>query len=152
VNFATAFLIKLRGTIHGGWETFPGLLLKQLWPINKNNLPPLRMVPFYALVVLAAMRVSRDSRCLRASLARPLVLCGQQSLEIFCLGIILSALGHFILTEYGAGVPMQLAVNIAGIAVMFLTAWMIAWYKTVDRMPVLRPAAAAGRPSDGVAE
>jgi len=152
VIFVAAFLIKLSWTIHGVWESFPGLLLKQLWPINKNNLSPLRLVPFYALVVLVAMRVPRDARFLASTAARPLVRCGQQSLEIFCLGIILSALGHFVLTEYGAGVPMQLAVNIAGIAVMFLTAWMIAWYKTVDRMPVLRPAAAAGRPSDGVAE
>jgi len=152
VIFVAAFLIKLSWTIHGVWETFPGLLLKQLWPINKNNLSPLRLVPFYALVVLVAMRVPRDARFLASTAARPLVRCGQQSLEIFCLGIILSALGHFILTEYGAGVPMQLAVNIAGIAVMFLTAWMIAWYKTVDRMPVLRPAAASGRPSDGIAE
>jgi hypothetical protein len=152
VIFAAAFLIKLSWTIHGVWEAFPGLLLKQLWPINKNNLSPLRLVPFYALVVLVAMRVPRDARFLASTAARPLVRCGQQSLEIFCLGIILSALGHFILTEYGAGVPMQLAVNIAGIAVMFLTAWMIAWYKTVDRMPVLRPAAVSGRPSDGIAE
>jgi hypothetical protein len=152
VIFAAAFLIKLSWTIHGVWEAFPGLLLKQLWPINKNNLSPLRLVPFYALVVLVAMRVPRDARFLASTVARPLVRCGQQSLEIFCLGIILSALGHFILTEYGAGVPMQLAVNIAGIAVMFLTAWMIAWYKTVDRMPVLRPAAVSGRPSDGIAE
>ena len=152
VIFVAAFLIKLSWTIHGVWESFPGLLLKQLWPINKNNLSPLRLVPFYALVVLVAMRVPRDARFLASTAARPLVRCGQQSLENFCLGIILSALGHFVLTEYGAGVPMQLAVNIAGIAVMFLTAWMIAWYKTVDRMPVLRPAAASGRPSDGVAE
>jgi len=152
VIFVAAFLIKLSWTIHGVWESFPGLLLKQLWPINKNNLSPLRLVPFYALVVLVAMRVPRDARFLASTAARPLVRCGQQSLEIFCLGIILSALGHFVLTEYGAGVPMQLAVNIAGVAVMFLTAWMIAWYKTVDRMPVLRPAAAAGRPSDGIAE
>jgi hypothetical protein len=152
VIFIAAFLIKLSWTIHGVWEPFPGLFLKQLWPINKNNLSPLRLVPFYALVVLVAMLVPRDARFLQTAAARPLVLCGQQSLEIFCLGIILSALAHFILTEYGASVPMQLAVNAAGIAVMFLTAQVIAWYKTVDRMPVLGPAVASRQSSDGVAE
>jgi hypothetical protein len=152
VVFIAAFLIKLSWTIHGVWEPFPGLLLKQLWPINKNNLSPLRLVPFYALVILVVMLVPRDARFLQAAAARPLVLCGQQSLEIFCLGIILSALAHFILTEYGASVPMQLAVNAAGIAVMFLTAQVIAWYKTVDRMPVLGPAVASRQSSDGVAE
>jgi len=152
VIFIAAFLIKLSWTIHGVWEPFPGLLLKQLWPINKNNLSPLRLVPFYALVVLVAVLVRRDARFLQAAAARPLVLCGQQSLEIFCLGIILSALAHFILTEYGASVPMQLAVNAAGIAAMFLTAQVIAWYKTVDRMPVLGPAVASRQSSDGVAE
>jgi hypothetical protein len=152
VIFAAAFLIKLSWTIHGVWDAFPGLFLKQLWPINKNNLSPLRLVPFYALVVLVALRVPRDARFLASAAARPFVLSGQQSLEIFCLGIILSALAHFVLTEYGAGVAMQLAVNMAGIAIMFLTAWMIAWYKAVDRMPVLGSSPAASRPGDGIAK
>jgi hypothetical protein len=145
-------IVKLSWTIHGVWDAFPGLFLKQLWPINKNNLSPLRLVPFYALVVLVALRVPRDARFLASAAARPFVLSGQQSLEIFCLGIILSALAHFVLTEYGAGVAMQLAVNMAGIAIMFLTAWMIAWYKAVDRMPVLGSSPAAGRPGDGIAK
>lgn len=152
VVLLAAFLIKLSWTIHGLWEPFPGLLLKQLWPINKNNLSPLRLVPFYALVVLVAMGVPREARFLRRTAARPLVLCGQQSLEIFCLSIILSALAHFILTEYSGAVPLQLAVNAAGIAIMFLTAWMIAWYKNVDRTPVLRATPTAGRSTEGVAE
>jgi len=152
VIFAAAFLIKLSWTIHGVWDAFPGLFLKQLWPINKNNLSPLRLVPFYALVVLVALRVPREARFLRTAAARPLLLCGQQSLEIFCLGIVLSALAHFILTEYGDGVGMQLAANAVGIAVMFLTAAMIAWYKMVDRTPMIRAAPASGRASDGIAE
>jgi hypothetical protein len=152
VIFGAAFLIKLSWTIHGVWDPFPGLFLKQLWPVNKNNLSPLRLVPFYALVVLVAVRVRPEARFLRSAASRPFVLCGQQSLEIFCLGIVLSALAHFILTEYGAGVGLQLAANAVGIAVMFLTAEMLAWYKMVDRMPALRTASASTRPSDGVAK
>src|SRR5205823_7070558 len=69
------------------------------------------------LVVLVALRVPREAQFLQSTAARPFVLCGQQSLEIFCLGIILSVLVHFILTEYGGGVWMQLAANAAGITV-----------------------------------
>src|SRR5207253_2052195 len=92
------------------------------------------------LFVSAALLGHAWTRGQRAAAARPLVLCGQHSLEIFCLGIILSALGHFIVTEYGSSVAMQLAVNAAGIAVMFLTARMIDWYKAMDRMPMFQPA------------
>jgi hypothetical protein len=102
-----------------------------------------------ALVLLVATHVPPGARFLSSVAARPLVVCGQQSLEIFCLGILLSALGHFILSEYNSGIPMQLAVNAVGIAVMCLTAKMIDWYKAMDRMPVLRPAVPQGRGDRG---
>ena len=37
---------------------------------------------------------------------------------------------------------MQLAVNAAGIVTMVLTAKMIDWYRTMDRMPMPQPAGA----------
>src|SRR5260370_19640457 len=40
--FVAAFAVKLSWTIHGLWEEFPGLFIKELWPVNKNNLSPLR--------------------------------------------------------------------------------------------------------------
>ena len=82
---------------------------------------------------------------------RPLVICGQQSLEIFCVGILLSALGHFVIGEYSARIPIQLAVNAAGIAIMIGTARIIDWYKRMDRLPVLQPAVARAR-GEGSAE
>src|SRR6266481_4418872 len=138
VVFVAALAVKVSWTIHGVWETFPGLFLRELWPVNKNNLSPLRLVSFFALVLLVATLVPRQARFLGSAAARPLVLCGQQSLEIFCLSILLSALGHFILAEYDSAIAMQLAVNAAGIVAMFLTAGMIDWYKAMDRMPLLQ--------------
>ena len=149
VVFVAALLIKVSWTIHGVWESFPGLFLKELWPVNKNNLSPLRLVPFLALVLLVATLVPRQAAFLDSRAARPLVLCGQQSLEIFCLSILLSALGHFILSEYDSAIVVQLVVNTTGILAMVLTAWMIDWYKTMDRMPNVQPA--VGRSDDGVA-
>src|SRR5579864_3858543 len=141
VVFVAALVVKVSWTIHGVWETFPGLFLKELWPVNKNNLSPLRLVPFFALVLLVATLVPREARFLDSRAARPLVLCGQQSLEIFCLSILLSALGHFILSEYDSAIVVQLVVNTVGILAMLLTAAMIDWYKAMDRMPNVQPAA-----------
>jgi hypothetical protein len=135
--FAISVAVRLSWTVHDLWPSLPALLLKELWPVDKNNLSPIRLVPFFALVALVAIHVPRDARFLASRLARPLVVCGQQSLEIFCLGILLSALGHFVLVEYSAGVPIQLAISAAGIATMMLTAAMINWYKTTDRVPAV---------------
>ncbi|MBV9858839.1 MAG: OpgC domain-containing protein [Alphaproteobacteria bacterium] len=146
VILAAALIVKFSWTIHGLWDPFPGLFLKELWPVNKSNLSPVRLVPFFALVVLVAERVRPEAAFLASAAARPFLLCGRHSLEIFCLGIILSALGHFVLSEYDAGVPTQLAVNLAGIAAMCLTAKMIDWYKALDREPVVPSLAAAATP------
>ncbi len=142
VVVAAGFVVKLSWTIHGIWDPFPGLLLKELWPVNKNNLSPIRVIPFFAAVAVVAIVVPANAAILRSLAAKPLVLCGQQSLEIFCLGILLSALGHFVLSEYDSAISIQILVNLAGIFVMCLTAIMLNWYKTMGRTQLPRSAAA----------
>jgi hypothetical protein len=140
---AVGFVVKLSWTIHGLWDPFPGIFLKEFWPVNKNNLSPVRLIPFFAAVTVVAAVVPADWRSMGSRAARPLVLCGQQSLEIFCLGILLSALGHFLLSEYNAGIGIQILVNLAGIVAMCLTARMLDWYKTMGR--TLMPLSTARR-------
>ena len=137
----TALVVKLSWTIHGIWDAFPGFLLKELWPVNKNNLSPIRLVPFFATVVLVAAIISPNAGFLRWSAAKPVILCGQQSLEVFCLGILLSALGHFILSEYRSSIDTQLAVNAAGVFALCMTARMIDWYKGMNRTASTTPVA-----------
>ncbi len=83
IVFATGLVIKITWTIHGVFDAFPGLLLRELWPVNKNNLSPLRLVQFFSLAALVALYVPRDAAFLRSAAARPLMLCGSHSLEIF---------------------------------------------------------------------
>jgi hypothetical protein len=99
--------------------------------------------------MLAARWVHPQARFMRATLARPLVLCGRHSLEIFCLSILLSALGHFLMSAINAGFTMQLGVNVVGIAVMCLTAGMLDWYRAVQRMPVAVRAPNEGSDGEG---
>jgi hypothetical protein len=132
---AVALIVKLSWTIHGVWDPFPGLFLKEIWPVNKNNLSLIRLVSFFAAVFVIGSLVKSDATFLRSSILRPIVLCGQQSLEIFCFGILLSALGHFLLSEYNSAIVTQLAVNVVGVLVLCSTAKMIDWYKSMGRAP-----------------
>jgi hypothetical protein len=125
-------IIKLSWTIHGVWDPFPGLFLKELWPVNKNNLSPIRLVTFFAIVFIVSTLVPPNIKFLHSPIAKPFIRCGQQSLEIFCFGILLSALGHFLLSEYNSALLAQLAVNVAGVLALFLTAKMISWYKIMS--------------------
>jgi hypothetical protein len=137
---AAAFVIRLSWTIHSLSDDFPGLFLAQLWPVDKTDLSPIRLVPFFAAAALTTAFIGPDAAFLRSRLARPLVLCGRHSLEIFCLGILLSALGHFVLSEYNSGVFSQLAVNIVGFLTMCLTAGLVDWYRKLGRTPTQQPA------------
>jgi len=134
VFLLASLIINLSWTIHGIHDPFPALLLKPLWPINKTNLVPIRLLHFLALALVVVHFASADSRFLRWRLARPLILCGQHSLQVFCLGILLSVLGHFALTELSAGLPMQVAVNVIGFALMIGTASLITWYRAMERI------------------
>jgi hypothetical protein len=135
-----SLVVRLSWTIHGFWDPSPGLLLAQLWPVDKTDLSPVRLVPFFAAALIVAALVPAEAVWLRTRAAWPFLLCGRHSLEIFCLGILLSVLGHFILSEYNGGVVSQLAVNAAGIAAMVLTAKMFDWYRQIARSPSPRPA------------
>ena len=139
---AAGFVIKFTWMLHGIWDPFPAILLKELWPISKSSLSPVRLVSFFAMVIIVAVLIPSGATFLRSRAARPVVLCGQQSLEIFCLGILLSALGHFALSEYDSEIVVQLVVNLVGILMMCLTAGMINWYKTKGRTAPPRTASA----------
>ena len=140
VVVGASLVVRLSWTIHGFWDPFPGLLLAQLWPVDKTDLSPVRLVPFFAAALIVAAFVPAEAGWLRTRAAQPFLLCGRHSLEIFCLGILLSVLGHFILSEYNGGVVSQLAVNAVGIAAMILTAKMFDWYRHMARNPSPRPA------------
>jgi hypothetical protein len=143
--FAVALIVRITWTLHGLWEPVPALFIKELWPADKNSLSPVRLIPFLALVMMVARWLPPHARFLASKAARPLLLCGQHSLEIFCLGILLSALGNVVIGEFGAALWFKLAVNAAGIAIMLLAAQGLEWYRVLDRAPVLQPAVARPR-------
>lgn len=100
-----------------------------LYPIDKTNLGPARVLHFLAVAYLVGHYTRPDARFLSWPATLPIIRCGQHSLYIFCLGISLSFIAHFVLVEFGRDWPMQLAVVIGGLAVMTAVSFQLHWYR-----------------------
>jgi hypothetical protein len=129
-------IINISWTIHGAYSAFPGLLFHELSPfvVDKTNLAPLRLLSFFALAVTTVHFVRHNNRLLHCGIAHLIILCGQHSLQVFCLGILLSVLGRILLTSVRDGILMQLAIDGGGIILMMGIAGLLAWYKTNSPM------------------
>jgi hypothetical protein len=127
-----------------------------LYPIDKTNLDLLRYFHFLAMAYVTVCFVRADSRFLHWRLCHPLVVCGQHSLQVFCVGTFLSFLGHWILVQINGSLPMQALVSIGGIALMCALAYVLAWYKAKEAArapaPAPRPEVDGARSKVGVAE
>ncbi len=122
---AFAFLIVMTWHVHALEALVPKWMIKAIYPIDKTDLDMLRFTHFLALAVLVTEFVPRGWKALRLKWLRPVILCGQHSLPIFCLGVFLSFSAHWILMQYTRGVWEQLAVSFAGIVIMIAAAWVL---------------------------
>jgi hypothetical protein len=107
----------------------PKWLEHWMYPVDNTNLDVLRFAHFLALAAITVRFLPKDWPPLKSIWLRPLILCGQHSLEIFCLGVFLAFAGHFVLAEVRSGPLMQVVVSLAGILIMSAMAWVISWYK-----------------------
>jgi hypothetical protein len=110
----------------------PADLLGPFVPNDKTNLAPYRVLHLLALACVVVRIIPTDWKPLRARLLRPALVCGQRSLEVFCVGIFLSFVGHFILETYSDSVVAQISVSVAGVALMTCVALYRTWSRSLD--------------------
>jgi hypothetical protein len=103
----------------------PQTLAKLLYPLDKSNLDPLRLLHFFALAILAVWLVPCDWRGLRTPVMRGAIRCGENSLAIFCLGVLLALASHIVLVDISDGLAMQIALSLTGILVMIAAATLL---------------------------
>jgi hypothetical protein len=129
----------------------PGWLARWIYPINKTDFDILRFAHFLALAVVGLRFVPPGWAGLRSPWMRPLILCGQYSLQIFALGVALSFAGYALLMELDAGVALHFVVGTTGILMLYGVARMFTWYKgiTAGGARARTPATAATAPADG---
>jgi hypothetical protein len=88
---------------------------------------------FVVLALLVARFLPKDWKGLKWAAFDPLVICGQQSLRVFCLGVFLSFLGYFLLTISSGTILEQVLVSAAGIVTLCAVAYYGDWSKRVDK-------------------
>jgi hypothetical protein len=111
----------------------PQALLKLLYPMDKSNLDPLRLLHFLALAVLAVWLVPPNRRGLTTAVMRGAILCGKNSLPIYCLGVLLTLASLLALLDISEGVAMQIALSVGGVLMMILAATLLNLIKIKPR-------------------
>jgi hypothetical protein len=102
-----------------GSSALPAMFDTLLLPVmERPNLSIWRIAHILALAYITTWFLRADHPFLRSRWVRPLTLCGQHSLPIFCLGVLLSLAGWIVLTEVGSGRPYQVLVTVGGAAIM----------------------------------
>ena len=103
----------------------PQALAPLFHPLDKSNLHPLRLLHFLAIAVLAAWFVPRNWRGLMTPVMRGAICCGQNSLPIFCLGVLLAFASQIALLDISGGLAMQIALSLGGIMAMIAIATLL---------------------------
>jgi hypothetical protein len=147
-----AFLIVVTWQIRSLETLVPLWMATAMYPIDKSSLDILRLTHFLALAVLASYFIKKDWKALSSQWLRPLVLCGQHSLAIFCYSILLSFSAHWILAQYGNRGWQQLTVCTAGLLILVGAAWLLDHARRIpdlfiDELMFRKPPENAGGPS-----
>ena len=111
----------------------PDALSKLIYPIDKSHLAPARLLHFFALAIVVSHLTQPNWRGLMKPSIRAMIRCGENSLAMYCLSILLSFIGYVILDRFSGSIVMQFAVSFAGIVFMVVTAAVMTWTAKHDR-------------------
>src|SRR6266704_3145568 len=100
---------------------FPGLL----WLLTRSAV--------VALAVVVSRLTPPEWHGLMKPSITAMIRCGENSLAIYCFGVLLSFIGHVVLIKFSGTIAMQAAVSIAGVVLMVIAATLMTWEAKVDR-------------------
>jgi hypothetical protein len=129
-----AMIMTLAGTFPQLASLFPEQVFKAFNPNDKTNLAPYRVIHFVIIAFFVTRFVPRNWKGLEWEGFRPAILCGQHSLEVFCIGVFLAFVGHFLLILNPA-LWVQFLVSFGGIGLLCAVAYLKDWSTMLDKKP-----------------
>jgi hypothetical protein len=105
----------------------PDWLLAPFNPNDKTNLAPYRVVHFIALAIVVTRFLPAYSLILEWRALAPLIKCGQNSLSVFCTGIVLSFCAHAAIELSLNSLWVQFGVGAGGILFLTIGASILTW-------------------------
>lgn len=146
VAIPAAIFVAIAAVISFGWvlhhinPSIPEYPVLPLAWLDKTMMVPLRLLNMLALATLVAVCVPHNWRLFSTRAGWLVITCGQNSLEVFCLTIVLAVMANLVLTLANYTVLSQLVVNVACLSLMFGFGLLLAWYKGGGRLPPRIPA------------
>jgi hypothetical protein len=127
-----AYAMTLAGHLPALGNRLPVWLHDAFIPNDRVNLAPYRIVHFMVVALFATRLIPKRWHALNWPVFKPLIVCGEQALPVFCAGVLLSLAGHFVLVT-GSGSPaQQILVSLSGVTIMTLVASYASWSKRQD--------------------
>jgi hypothetical protein len=128
-----AYVMSMAGRFPVLGDQLPSWLHDAFIPNDRSNLPPYRILHFAIVALFATRLVPKKWAGLNWPVFKPLIVCGEQALPVFCAGVFLSLAGHFVLVTGSGSLAEQILVSLSGLAIMTLVASYVAWSKRQDR-------------------
>ena len=128
-------------------DMFPAWAHDVLTANDRANLGPYRILHFVIVALFATRLIPKRWPGLNSPVLTPLIVCGEQALPVFCVGVFLSFAGHLVLVTGSGSVVQQLMVSLLGIVIMTLVAGYVSWSKRQDGQSL---APLGGHPSLGI--
>jgi hypothetical protein len=136
------FVVAMAAHSAGPGNLLPHWILQSFDPNDKTNLAPYRVVHLIAVAVVVTRFLAADSPILQWRLSAPLIKCGQHSLEVFCIGIVLSFCAHAAIEASLNSLWVQIFVGSGGVLVM--TAVAYCWAASKEQHRILPSPARVG--------
>jgi hypothetical protein len=124
-----AFVVTMATHDPGLGNLLPDWISEPFDPNDKTNLAPYRVLHLLALAVVVTRFLPADSPILQWRILTPLIKCGRNSLQVFCIGIVLSFCAHAAIELSLNSLWIQIFVG--GTGVLLMTAG--AYYRSRSR-------------------